>query len=410
MSGNKLFILLFFLNFLALGCIAQTDSSQILPDSILSKPPSQNFFQKKKQYTVALFLPFESGKIYIRDLLKGNFFIPDETQLAVEYYQGLLLALDSLKSLGLQLKLLAYDSGDSVHLLSILKNDEIKTADLIMGPVLNNRLQVVEKFSSENKIYLLSPYSAMVVSKEPNSFYLMANATLQSHCQKIESYLEKNYAGKKVFLIHRNRESDLELAGFFKNDRPSEAQKIQYMEFTDSTVNNYKNLKDSLSALDKNIVIVASSDEPFANSVIKQLSHLSEDYEVEVYGMPTWNKCTFISQAALDKININISSSFWLDKDGKAAKFFKDKYVSKFNLSPTENAVRGYDQMMFFGNLMLGGMAADSDINKTATLIGDQFKFVPVISSNEDQPVWFYENKTVHILRYENGNWIKLED
>src|SRR6185295_17669441 len=60
----------------------------------------ENSLVKKNEYTIALLLPFHAGRVYVEDLNGGDYFFPDETQVAVEYYQGALLALDSLSKIG----------------------------------------------------------------------------------------------------------------------------------------------------------------------------------------------------------------------------------------------------------------------------------------------------------------------
>ncbi|MBA2422289.1 MAG: hypothetical protein H0V61_03600, partial [Chitinophagales bacterium] len=121
-----------------------------------SDAPSDVSF-KKDEYTIALLLPFESNKVYISDLAKEtSYYFPQETQLAVEYYQGAMMALDSLQKMGLKSKVFVYDVGlDTIAFKNVLRKPEMKNTDLLIGPVSNRSLKIASQFSLKNKVTLV---------------------------------------------------------------------------------------------------------------------------------------------------------------------------------------------------------------------------------------------------------------
>ncbi|HUM47111.1 MAG TPA: hypothetical protein PLD84_09290, partial [Chitinophagales bacterium] len=141
-----------------------------------------------------MLLPFQSSKVFITDLSESSsYYFPEESQLAAEYYQGALIALDSLKRMGLKTKISVYDVGmDSMQLKKTLLEPGLKNADLIIGPVGNSSLKITCQFSISNKIWLVSPFSVTAIGNNPNPNYVLANATMRSHCEKIYDYISKN--------------------------------------------------------------------------------------------------------------------------------------------------------------------------------------------------------------------------
>src|SRR6185295_12251510 len=88
-------------------------------------------------YTIAFLLPFNTGKVFIRDLQQSDFYFPEETRIAVEFYQGAMLAIDSLKKMGLKATILVYDVGnDSATITAVLARPQLRDADLIIGPLM----------------------------------------------------------------------------------------------------------------------------------------------------------------------------------------------------------------------------------------------------------------------------------
>ncbi|MBA2407485.1 MAG: amino acid ABC transporter substrate-binding protein [Chitinophagales bacterium] len=427
LSGNSLWIVCCYLLFS--GCSASRKLPQHPGPGTQTHPKEQpkaddkepsgapsaiNY--KKDEYTIALLLPFESNKVYIADLTEeSSYYFPQESQLAVEYYQGALLALDSLQKMGLKSKILVYDVGmDTSALRNVLRKPEMKNADLLIGPVSNSSLKIASQFSLKNKVTLVSPFSATAFCNFSNPYYVFANATMRSHCEKICDFIRGNFKTNKMFLLYRNKEPDRELAKYIKDYEASKKnngmQPLQFIELTDSTEGKYYNIKDMISSDEKNVIIVASNDEPFAKAVIKQLSKLPETSLLEVFGMPTWVNFDIDSEQ-LAAINTHITQNYWVNKISRPVETFKNSYLKKYNVYPTEFAVRGFDQMMYFGaSLYKNGKNFEETFqNKEKTELAERFKIQPVPKSNDKQ-VWFYENKSLYILEYEFGKLVKVSD
>ena len=113
-------------------------------NALLSEPKS---IERVNSVKVALLLPFMTNET-----------IPStETQRFIEYYEGLLLAVDSLKNTGCSIDLSVYDTGNGTKKLKeILKEDALKNANLIIGAVQNDtvldRLPVCRKFIDDGNI------------------------------------------------------------------------------------------------------------------------------------------------------------------------------------------------------------------------------------------------------------------
>ena len=84
-----------------------------------------------------------------------------EDKRMVEYYEGFLMAVDSLKRTGTSIDLYVYDCGKDVSTLnSILAKNEMKSMNVIFGPMHQQQIKPLSTFAKKNDIRLVIPFSS----------------------------------------------------------------------------------------------------------------------------------------------------------------------------------------------------------------------------------------------------------
>lgn len=74
---------------------------------------------------------------------------------AIEFYEGVLVALDSLKKDGLSIQMSVFDTGnDTAKTAAILRKPEMKTMDLIIGPLYYKNFIKVADFAKSMRSIL----------------------------------------------------------------------------------------------------------------------------------------------------------------------------------------------------------------------------------------------------------------
>lgn len=366
------------------------------------------------EYTIAFLLPFNGNKVFIRDLEQSDFFFPEETQIAVEFYQGALLAIDSLKKLGLKATILVYDVGsDSATITHVLAKPQLRDADLIIGPLMGYSLKATSIFCRDKYIPLISPLFASYGSSTPNEFFILANATIRTHCERIYDYLLQHELARRVIMFYRKNDQDSELVKYIKDYRDKQtlmkSLEVKIIEIKDSSKTAYRTLHDSLFSIGKNIVIIPSNDESFVRSVMRRLTNFSAEYTIEVIGMPTWLNFDLIPAENFDSTRTIVTSSYWLDRSSAKAENFKILYTGKYKVNPTEYSVYGFDEVFYFlahlkqmGNKFLSVFPPS-----IGSMIATNFRVVPVLRDERD--VMYRENKSVFVLQHQNGTWNRIE-
>ena len=86
----------------------------------------------------------------------------------VEYYEGFLMAVDSLKRTGTSIDLYVYDCNkESSSLNSILAKSEMKNMNVIFGPAQQQHIKPLAAFAKKKTIYA---WSFLFSSKEGEVF------------------------------------------------------------------------------------------------------------------------------------------------------------------------------------------------------------------------------------------------
>ena len=121
----------------------------------------------------------------------------------VEMYEGILLATDTLRSLGLDINLYAYDiRSDTFELSRLISKGLLANMDLIIGPVYSGNLAMVTEYALQAGIPVVSPvplFNNSLLTGNPNLF--MANSSLEV-AQKAISKKISEFADNNFVFIH----------------------------------------------------------------------------------------------------------------------------------------------------------------------------------------------------------------
>ncbi|HAE31795.1 MAG TPA: hypothetical protein DCF89_11825, partial [Flavobacteriales bacterium] len=201
---------------------------------------------KKEVYNVGVFLPFKLDK-FDEELLKcppvGDCkpFIP--TIRAVEFYQGVEMAVDSMRSAGLSVNLHVYDTkGDTGIVRNILSKNEVKSLDLIFGPLSHSTQPLVADYALANKIQFVSPVNSSNKLLFKNPFVTKAIASIPTQMNAIAQYVADSFATQSVILFDNKDAKD---QSYF-----AKVFERRYNELTDGDTAKYR---DTLAIIEKGV-------------------------------------------------------------------------------------------------------------------------------------------------------------
>jgi hypothetical protein len=136
----------------------------------------------------------------------------------LEFYEGALLALDSLRSKGYSVTLTTYDTErDRARVREILRKPEMRDMDLIIGPVNYWNLEIVAEWARDNEIPLLSPFTSGSDIVNYNPWVFQTTPTYEVEFKAWADFLS-DYYNKTLILVHNGDSNEYHRIAFLKNE------------------------------------------------------------------------------------------------------------------------------------------------------------------------------------------------
>ncbi|WP_162499829.1 ABC transporter substrate-binding protein [Mucilaginibacter terrigena] len=316
--------------------------------------------------------------------------------MSVEYYQGFKLALDSITATGANYKLQLFDSkGDAAQAHSLALNPKVKSSELIIGPIFPDDIKSFTPVLNAARKPIVSPLSPASPATYKNQNLITMTPPLEYHAMGAATYIVKNIKPKKVFILTSGfSEEKLYTSPFKRTIDSLSKRKIQVVTITVAR-GNLTALIAQLSANNQNVFVIPSTKQAFLMVTLRSLAELSKNYPVTLFGHPNWERFVFLKAALLQQLNTHITSTDKIDYKSAETNTFLRSYRSAYRAEPTDFAIKGFDQGMYFGNLLADGEDMDKPDLADFTGIHNSFHFIK-------KPGQGWINTHVDILKYED--------
>lgn len=125
-----------------------------------------------------------------------------EAARVIEYYEGFLMAVDSLKRSGVSIDLYAYNSGpENASLNPILSKKEMKDMDIIFGPFYQQQIKPLADFAQKNDIRLVVPFSSKDNSVFRNPTIYQINTPQSYLYSEVYDHFVRQFPNANVIFI-----------------------------------------------------------------------------------------------------------------------------------------------------------------------------------------------------------------
>lgn len=322
---------------------------------------------------IAVVLPFTSNA--------GH----DEQSRMVEFYEGFLMAADSLKRQGMSADIYTYDSkGTEAGIQNILTRKELKDMDIIFGPVNQACLAPLSAFADANHIRLVVPFSPKVdqVFKSP---YIYQVNTPQSYLysEVYEHFIRKFRNCNVIFCDDGNNDRDK--AEFIRGLKSE--LKDNHMSFKQIQLNTNTDPKRIIAAMDtlgNNVFIPTSGKSTTLTRILPYLTMVRREhphFNMHLFGYPEWQTYTQDFLSSFYELDTYFYSSFYTNNLFPAAISFTRSYRRWFSKDMSNTypkyGMLGFDIGYFFlkGLMQQGNKLEDNLHRIQVTPIQTGFKF-----------------------------------
>lgn len=325
----------------------------------------------------------------------------------LEFFQGSLMAIDSLQRTGMKMDLRFFDTGKSMdQTLALLMDEDLEDFDLFIGPFYPFNLEIVSAFANKYRIPVVTPFYNEPERVRNNPYLFQLSPSIETEYREAA----KLVASKHMYNIVYVRDEDslnIEKHDFFKEQifdgfehyHPNEPvifkEVVQKLDHTDEIIH-------SLSKDKKNLVIVPTRDEALASRVVSTLYFQLKDYDIEVMGSPFWPEFKSIELRYFHDLKLIFYSSFWVDYLDPGIDRFMRAYRAFYYNEPTATTrkginygIIGYDMTFYFANaLRLQGrrfIVSLRDYHPTLVQAPYHFNRVNGMGGYENDHLTFYQ-------------------
>lgn len=315
--------------------------------------------QKLNIANVALLLPFGVAD-------------PDNGQKRrfIEYYEGFLLAIDSLKKSGLSINLQVYDIGkDTQKLQEILKNANLAKADIIIGGFQDKQIELISNYSKEQEIPYVIPFTSKSDETLRNPYVYQVNTPQSYLYSKASGIFCKRYKQSNVIFIRENKKDKMDFVNILQADLQQNKIPYNTVDYGNSFINN---VKSHLKADKQNIIIPTDGSTETLMKIVPPLEVMKKAYsktEISLCGYPEWQKYTQEYLNSYFTLNTSIYGVFYCDNTSQRVKDFYSRYKKWYSKNILDTypkySILGYDTGMYFiKGIMQYGNTLDENINK----------------------------------------------
>ena len=306
---------------------------------------------------IAMLLPLHASEIMALDTITNDSLLRSHPNYRyrsrgysfAEFYEGFVLAIDSLKRTGLSVSLFSYDTkSDSIQTDKILRELEIIKPDIIYGPILPYNISRVSAYSEKNKIPLVLPLAkekARFTNGNPYAISLIPD--YQSEMNGCADYLSQ-FNDRNIILIH-DEPTYLEysiadefketLFAYFSSKATYESAIYKEIRINDTLK---QNLKHALRNNMQNAVVLLSSNEANVSNVIGQLRiNQSLGYNIDLFGLPVWRSFNNLRIELLHMLNTVVYSPFNIDYSKSHTNNFLEFSRDKLGYEPYKTVSTG---------------------------------------------------------------------
>ena len=369
----------------------------------LANASSKNFtdltksLSTKERKELVLLLPFNVSKIEgdttssVQTRLKKDNFL----NMTLDFYSGALVAIDSAKTLGLNIDVKILDSQEnrnSSSISSTFVQNNLTKADVVVGPFYQAHAEKTAEMLNKSNVPVISP-----LSKDSGKLYsnlYQSMPTVDYLKSAMFDYMNSKN-GNVVAVVDPKKASTRK----YISDNYSN---VKFASFTDKGGLSPESLKSLLVKNQMNYVVMETASIWMIKSTISALLAAQSEYQLQLVILE--------SNDALDSDEISIANLAKLrmlypavtrDNDTPEALIFSKVYKKKNNIFPNQYATRGFD-VTFDAMLRLSQEKSFEETIYDAATEQVENKF-----NYNRNPSGGYSNKGVYILYYDEDLTVK---
>ena len=286
-----------------------------------------------------MLLPFNIAKIEsdtinsVASKLKTDKFL----NMTLDFYSGALVAIDSARTLGLNVNIKILDSQETKttsNVSNLFAQNNLENSDAIIGPFYQANIEKMAELVSKNNIPVLSPLSKEIGKPYSNLYQSMPSNDAMKNA--VFDYM-RSKDGNIVAVIDAKKTAVKQYI--------SENQKgVRFVGLNDKNTIVQDSLRKVFSKNKMNFVILDSQKTGMILTTTNALIALMADFQIQLVILEPNSTLDFeeIDLTRLTKLKL-LYPSITRENETPEASLFEMAYKNKNKIFPNQYATRGFD-------------------------------------------------------------------
>lgn len=271
----------------------------------------------------------------------------------VEYYRGMLLAIDKLKQDGVNVNVHAWNVPIDADVRTTLLRDGAPECNVIFGPLYTKQVKQMGEFCKAYNIKMVIPFSISGNDVDKNSqIYQVYQSADELNTTAIKQIAE-NFKDYHVVVIDCNDTTSRK--GTFTFALRSVLEKANRPASITNLRSSEEMFAKAFSLTQPNLVILNTGRSPELTTAMNKLDILLEtnkNVKVALFGYTEWLMYAKYNKERFSKYDAYVPTNFYYNAQSAATKEIEEKYREAFHAEMMyalpHFALTGYDHAMYF--------------------------------------------------------------
>ena len=345
------------------------------------------------RYKMGVILPFYlqiNDSIDLNRALEEDPTVYRKSKIALDFYFGLRLAIDTLVKSGLNIELSVEDS-ENDPLIAWTEYMKMRDFDLVVGPLYSDNVLAIANRRGDQGPLLISPFSkkAEIVYSNKNTVQVLPSD--RQMLDVLAQTVINRFHSDHLFMVYTDTMQDTINAAYMREkfSHYLDSGKVKEVEVFDAQIDGVDWLKD----YDTNVVIVPSTDHVFMTDLITKLN--AERLEnVVVIGLPDIDRLD-VDFSYLNNLHLHYPAAQAVRTNDSLMQSFVIQYRARYFDEPSRFAMQGFDIGYYFGRLLMETGSVEGLTARKEVLLQNGFDFRETQNGS-------YINKHVFLMKFED--------
>jgi LysM repeat protein len=318
----------------------------------------------------------------------------------IHFYEGVLLAVDSLQQMGIRVELNVFDTEQKASKVkTLVHSGKLDRMDLIIGPVFPGEQKEIADFAQKNQVPVVTPLSSSDEVTRTNPWFFQVNPPREVIRKITGEYIASNYRNENILILQTGNAENLaeEELAFLENEMKvqGEMDKAPGISICNFKKDGYAALRDALKKECRNILVIPSMNEVDVSPVVSDIRPLAGEFEIILIGTNKFSQFESINPEQYHYGQLEFLTPYWPDFTQEVARSFAVNFRNQFRTEPNQYSIQGYDVAFFFIKAYrdFGSGLRNCISHASCSLVQGDYSFIPLPSGG-------YINEGMYVVRY----------